>query len=606
MKKTMPAREWIFRAIRIGGTPLWFKFTLIFSLLLLFTLELVGALFATNLKAFYVSRLDDAVRVEGEFLAFYLAPYLAAEFPAREDVLLEDIETIVRNFTPLTSGRVYVLDSRGFVVASVPSDPRLVGYKLRHEGIERALEGLASVGPFVRGEEGEVFRVATFPIRDQGNVVGAVVMDVPATETFRLIADLRKLFFTSGAIALGVSALVVLFFARGISAPIVALTAEAEILARGKFSPRQPSEEADEIGRLDRAFVRMAEALREALQTAEAERQRLAAVVAHMAEGILAADADGRVHAVNAVALELLGVSEVEGQTLSELFVLPLDEDLGDIFRKAGTFLLERGNRSLRIKTNPLPDGGVVVVVTDITEELRREARQKEFVAHVSHELRTPLTAIRAYLEAAEEEELPQEVRRFLAVALREAGRMERLITDLLTLSRIDAGEMTLHLAFVDVRTWISEVAERFQMRFRLKDVELTLHLSHQAICAHLDLERMNRVLDNLLENALQFTPPGGKVSLDVDVKDNRVWISVADTGAGIPAADLPFVFERFYRVDRSRSRSPGGTGLGLAISREIVRLHRGDITITSQEGVGTTVTFSLPIGFQGGGACAH
>jgi len=601
MKRTN-ARKWFSRTVHARGTPLWLKFTLIFTLLLLFTLELVGALFATNLKAFYVGRLDDAVRVEGEFLAFYLAPYLSAEFPAREDVLLEDIETIVRNFIPLTSGRVYVVDNRGFVVASVPSDARVVGHKLRHEGVERALEGVATVGPFVRGEEGEVFRVAAFPVRDRGNVVGAVVMDVPAAETFRLIADLRRLFFTSGAIALGVSALVVLFFARGISAPIVALTAEAEALSRGEFPSRRPSEEADELGRLDRAFVRMAEALRDALHTLEAERHRLAAVVAHMAEGILAADDRGRVYAANAVALELLGVSQAEERTLQELFALPSDEDLGNLFSEAGAFLLERGNRNLRIKTNPLPDGGVVVAVTDVTEEMRREARQKEFVAHVSHELRTPLTAIRAYLEAAEEEELPPNARHFLAVALREARRMERLIADLLTLSRIDAGEMTLHLAPTDVRLWIAEVVERFAMRFRQKDVEFTYHLPERQLCAFLDVERMNRVLDNLLDNALQFTPSQGKVSLKVGEEGGRLRISVSDTGVGIPAADLPYVFERFYRVDRSRSRSPGGTGLGLAISREIARLHGGDISIHSKEGAGTTVTLYLP----GGGDCAR
>ena len=241
---------------------------------------------------------------------------------------------------------------------------------------------------------------------------------------------------------------------------------------------------------------------------------------------------------------------------------------------------------------------GLIAVLKDVTEEAKLDRQRKEFVANVSHELRTPLTTIKSYLESLEDGAIgdPELASRFLRVTLQEAERMNRLINDLLLLSRLDAKETRFHKQAVDLREMLEEVADRFSIPCEKKGIRLALQVSGPLPRVYVDRDQIDQVLDNLLSNAVKFTPEGGAITIRARrQKDGMAEVSVSDTGIGIPKKDLGRIFERFYRVDKARSRQMGGTGLGLSIAREIVLAHGGDIGIDSVYRRGTTVTFTLP-----------
>jgi two-component system sensor histidine kinase VicK len=241
-----------------------------------------------------------------------------------------------------------------------------------------------------------------------------------------------------------------------------------------------------------------------------------------------------------------------------------------------------------------------------VTEQQRLEHQRREFVANVSHELRTPLTTIKSYVEALLDGAMdePELSNRFLRVTMSETERMIRLVNDLLQLSRFDSQGVRLHCKEADLNRVLHYAADRFSMFGEQQEVELHLDVPDKLPAVYIDTDAINQVLDNLLSNAIKYTPQGGKVVLHAKVNNHqkRVLISIEDTGIGIPSRDLKRIFERFYRVDKARSRGQGGTGLGLAIARELVQAHGADIEITSEWNVGTTVTFWVPFA-QGGKA---
>lgn len=265
----------------------------------------------------------------------------------------------------------------------------------------------------------------------------------------------------------------------------------------------------------------------------------------------------------------------------------------------------------LRVTFTPLQHdsgkrGGIIAVVADVTEQQQMEHQRREFVANVSHELRTPLTTIKSYVEAlldgaVEEKELSN---RFLRVTMSETERMIRLVNDLLQLSRFDSQGVRLHCKEVDMNQMLRYAVDRFSMFGEQQEVALDLEIPEALPSVYIDPDAINQVLDNLLSNAIKYTPQSGRVVVHAQHlrQQERVQISITDTGIGIPSRDLKRIFERFYRVDKARSRGQGGTGLGLAIARELVQAHGADIEIASEWNVGTTVTFWVP-SFRGGSA---
>jgi two-component system sensor histidine kinase VicK len=240
----------------------------------------------------------------------------------------------------------------------------------------------------------------------------------------------------------------------------------------------------------------------------------------------------------------------------------------------------------------------LITILQDVTEEEKLDRQRKDFVANVSHELRTPLTTIKSYLESLEDGAIhdPELAIRFLKVARQESDRMTRLINDLLQLSKLDAKQTRFVKKATTLSTMLEDVVDRFSMQCEQKKIDISLQILSYLPQVYADRDKIDQVLDNLLSNAVKFTPEGGKIVVSAKrQKNGMVEVSVADTGIGIPKKDLSRIFERFYRVDKARSRSMGGTGLGLAIAQEIIRYHEGEIWITSEYQKGTKVSFTLP-----------
>lgn len=246
---------------------------------------------------------------------------------------------------------------------------------------------------------------------------------------------------------------------------------------------------------------------------------------------------------------------------------------------------------------------GTIAVLQDVTEQEKLEASRREFVANVSHELRTPLTTIKSYTEALEDGALEDKQMgpRFVGVIQNETGRMIRLVTDLLHLSRLDSKEAALHKERTDIVEMLEDVEDRFSFQMKQKHIRTIIEVKPGVSTAMLDRDGIDQVLDNLISNALKYTPDGGTITMDASItEEGMLSLSVKDTGIGIPKKDLDRIFERFYRVDKARTRNLGGTGLGLSIAREIVRAHGGFITLQSELEKGTTVTFTLPLDDEG------
>jgi len=245
---------------------------------------------------------------------------------------------------------------------------------------------------------------------------------------------------------------------------------------------------------------------------------------------------------------------------------------------------------------------GTIAVLQDVTEQEEMEASRREFVANVSHELRTPLTTIKSYAEALDDGAMtePQLGERFIGVIRNETERMIRLVTDLLHLSRLDSNEAPLRMQTVDVVEMLEDVADRFSFQMQQKHIEYQVQVEDGITQVVVDRDQMDQVLDNLVSNALKYTPEGGSIRMEGVKRDGLLSISVQDTGMGIPKKDLDRIFERFYRVDKARSRNMGGTGLGLSIAREIVKAHGGDIHLESEVDQGTRATFTLPMPGEG------
>ncbi|MDR0293023.1 MAG: cell wall metabolism sensor histidine kinase WalK [Oscillospiraceae bacterium] len=425
-----------------------------------------------------------------------------------------------------------------------------------------------------------------------------------------LIAQSRSLFFVIlQAMTLGLtfSLLLSLLLSKTMTTPIENLTHGAARMAAGDFTEKLEVHSRDEIGTLTQAFNHMAGVLQKSLRDVEGERDKLSTLFLHMTDGVAAFSHDGELLHVNLAAPRLLGLREGRELTYAVFEeTVPFAEAAALRPPDFITRDMSAGQRGLRLYIVPFGHGGaesgLMAVIHDVTEQNRLEELRREFVSNVSHELRTPLTGIKSYAETLmEPEDLPPEtIRQFASVIVDEADRMTRLVRDLLTLSSFDYGKTNWHVADFDISELLRRIYDMLRMEAKTFKHRLSLSLGRLPEKISGDRDRIEQVLINLIINAIRYTPEGGRIDIEADSEPEAVVISVRDNGIGIPEEDLPYIFERFYRVDKARSRSMGGTGLGLAIAKEIMDSHGGSINVQSRQGEGTSVTLTLPLDGKG------
>ncbi|HFI0238216.1 TPA: cell wall metabolism sensor histidine kinase VicK [Streptococcus suis] len=389
------------------------------------------------------------------------------------------------------------------------------------------------------------------------------------------------------------------------------LNQRVKALIEGDYADILDMRGSPEITDMANSLNDLSEVIRLTHDSLEQEKTRLSSILSYMSDGVIATDRVGRIIMINDMAQKQLGLSGKKQEPLQILDVLDIKDrySLRDLLAQTPEIVLDHTNENqefltLRanfatIRSESGLISGLVVVLHDMTEQVKEERERRLFVSNVSHELRTPLTSVKSYLEALDEGALTESVApSFVKVSLDETNRMMRMITDLLSLSRIDNQVGQIDVELINFTAFVTFILNRFdQMKNAESDKVYTIVRDYQIspIWVEIDTDKMTQVLDNILNNAIKYSPDGGTITFSMKTTDSQLIVSISDEGLGIPKADLPKIFDRFYRVDKARSRAQGGTGLGLAIAKEIVKQHKGFIWAKSEYGHGSTFTIVLP-----------
>ena len=382
-------------------------------------------------------------------------------------------------------------------------------------------------------------------------------------------------------------------------------------LIAGDYSQVLDMQGSSEITNITNNLNDLSEVIRLTQENLEQESKRLHSILSYMTDGVLATNRRGKITMINDMAKKQLGVQkeDVLNKSILELLKIEDEYELRDLITQVPELMIDSQDAngeylSLRVRFALVRResgfiSGLVAVLHDTTEQEKEERERRLFVSNVSHELRTPLTSVKSYLEALDEGALSEPVAPdFIKVSLDETNRMMRMVTDLLHLSRIDNATSHLDVELINFTAFITFILNRFdQIRGQdeEKKYELVRDYPITSVWIEIDTDKMTQVIDNILNNAIKYSPDGGKITVTMKTTDDQMILSISDQGLGIPKQDLPRIFDRFYRVDRARSRAQGGTGLGLAIAKEIIKQHDGFIWAKSEYGKGSTFTIVLP-----------
>ena len=576
------------------------KLVMIMVLLILSLMTVVGTFLINSVMAFYLEEFYTQMsRVFDQNQA--LSRNLETEVTSDEDgaqAILSIMEAYYGDLGLDSRSRtLYILDGETGDYLTGTDEEEGRGLEYDSPNLTRAL---------VEREEGTEANIAAdymdvaLPITRGDNQYVIYILDNKATVN-SLISQIFGLILESLVFGLVISILLSFLLSKTMIIPIQRLTEGAMRVAEGDFSRRIEVTSRDEIGVLTDTFNDMARQLRDTLRQVENERNKLDTLFLHMTDGVVAFDHDSLLIHCNPAATNMLHRSVPEGTTYDTLFgqVYPFQETLALQRPNYAEAEMEVGDRTLELFLAPFSDqasGGVLVVLHDVTEQHRNEERRKEFVANVSHELRTPLTNVRSYAETLEENpDLPPEMTGdFLKVILNESDRMTHIVQDLLTLSRFDSGYSQLNLTRFPFAAVLEDSYQAVRIEAQRHGHQLLLEGTEGLPNVRGDRERILQVIMNILSNAIKYTPDGGRIVMSAGADRERVWLEVADNGIGIPDGDRERIFERFYRVDKARSRESGGTGLGLSIAQEIIRQHEGSLSLVERSGPGTTLRMEL------------
>ena len=592
-----------------------FKIPMLFILLLLVSLQLIGAYFIRELETKMISNFDSQMSLNAGFLEKTLQPILMADDTEK---LEESVQTILSDFTGANILETQVMDEQGYILGiNDQTLQSLIGTKSTDRDVQQVilLDAPSSYQYVKEDTNSRVLKNISpiYSMDNTGTLIGVLVMESNIESIYSQMSQTVSIFLNASVVAIIITIVLAVIISRGITRPISEMRRQTANIADGDYSGKVTVYGADELGELAETINDLSYKVKDAQETTESERQRLDSVLRHMTDGVLATDRRGKIIIINSRAMDLLSISQDKAIGQSIMKVLKLGEKF--TFRQ----LLETQDELiLNIPTDDQDTilrgefsviqresgfiSGLVCVLSDITEQEKVEQERRSFVSNVSHELRTPLTSVKSYTEslidgAWEDEEIAPE---FLKVISTETDRMIRMITDLLNLSRMDQGKQDLNREFVSINELVAHIIDRFEMvlkseQYRNKKYTIERDFTQRTLWVEIDQDKFIQVIDNIMNNAIKYSPDGGKITCKLMETHNSVVISITDEGLGIPRKDIGHVFDRFYRVDKARARSMGGTGLGLAISKEVVQLHGGKIWVTSVENKGSTFFISLP-----------
>jgi two-component system phosphate regulon sensor histidine kinase PhoR len=518
----------------------------------------------------------------------------------------DSLDGLARHYADALGARVTLIAADGTVLGESQEDRSQMDNHLYRDEVQQALARGLGVAVRSSSTTGYDMMYVAATVKVEGKVVGIARLALALGQIEANVARLRMAILVATLVSVWLAALIAVLIAERIAQPVRGLTEAFDRLAAGDLDVRLLPSSQDEVGQLTRAFDQTADRLRDVIGTLGAERSRLAAVLEHMADGAVMTDAEGRVSLLNPAAQRLLATNESAalGRTFAQV---ARDYRLIEVWRacrargqeQTQTVEMDRRGPFVRVVVTPLAEVGpqpCLVILQDLTEVRKAEVVRRDLVSNVSHELRTPLASLKALTETLRDGALqdPPAARHFLEQMETEVDALTQLVEELLELARIESGRVPIVRKPTSVSEIVVPPVERLQPQAERAGLTLSTELPSDLPEVQADLQRMQQVVVNLVHNAIKFTPSGGQVVVAAKAEEQRVVISVSDTGVGIPEEALPRIFERFYKADRARSSA--GTGLGLAIAKHIVEGHGGRVWAESVEGRGSSFHFSLPL----------
>lgn len=572
-------------------------------------MQVISVYFTNQVESQLIDNHLGMLDERAKLIAYNVEQEMRKERDETTPTLRSDIDALLRDLFAVDNAEVQVIDKNKVVLSTSNFQKRQnVGQRTTEVRVKRALVGIGAADILRDPQSSQRMRVLAVPVKSDNQTIGAVYIEASLEDIYEQVQQVNTILMSGTLIALVITVLLGILLARTITRPILDMHKQAKVMGKGDFTRKVRVYGKDEIGQLASAFNELTQKLMEANATTQEEKRKLKSVLSNMTDGVIATDHSGEIILMNEQAEILLNVyqEDVIGQcSILELLELNDSKTMDDLYQ-CQRLLLDFSNVETKfilevnfsvIQKEEQEINGLIIIIHDVTEEERIENERREFVANVSHELRTPLTSMRSYLEALQDGALhdPAIAPKFLQVAQTETERMIRLVNDLLQLSKMDRKDYKLLIEKVDIAKFLQKIVDRFEMVSNHESLYFKREIPNKTLFVNIDRDKMIQVFDNILSNAIKYSPEGGTITISLRKKKKQLIISFSDQGVGIPQENLSQIFNRFYRVDKARSRKLGGTGLGLAIAKEIIVAHGGKISVESEWDVGTTFTIILP-----------
>lgn len=593
---------------------IYIKIPLLFIFILMIAFQFIAVFFVDQLETQTANNYKETVNTQVDLLMNNVRPILSDTTLSNDD-RYSRMNQVLDSFQQ--SNAVYqVINPQSYVIATNETNvANAVGRRMNSNEINQVfLNQRSYVAELYNPISGIQQYTVIQPVisLDNNQLLGVIHAVADMTQIYEQTGDIMVVFIQSAVFSVLLTFIVSIVLSQGLTRPIENIRQQAIRISEGNYDYPATVYGQDELGELAMTINDVAVKVKEAQELTESERQRLDGVLRHMTDGVLATDRRGNIILVNNRALSLLNVPHQKAIGISILSLLDITNQvtLETLLTSDQEVLMNRSDGKIQtilkaefslIRRDTGFVTGLVCVLTDVTEQEKTEQERRDFVSNVSHELRTPLTSIKSYSEALSDGawEDPVIAPQFIEVIQSETNRMIRMIGNLLDLSKLDGGQIKPEMELLDYKRVMNHIIDRFEFMLKSgktsKGFVINREFTTSDIYIEMDQDRMTQVIDNLINNAIKYSPAGGEIFISIQESHNKVTTIVRDQGLGIPQKDLPHLFERFYRVDKARSRDQGGTGLGLAISKEVIELHGGKIWVESREGYGSSFIFELP-----------
>ncbi|HQP91198.1 MAG TPA: ATP-binding protein [Candidatus Omnitrophota bacterium] len=583
-----------------------YKIFLSYVIVILFSFGLIAYFLDKNLEQFSLSEIKSSLSNQ----ALLVESQIPAQKVIDKDLLY--LSSLTFSLAEKIKGRVTLIDRQGAVLADSATDVlnlKFLENHLNRPEVRTALGGKISeeirYSPTLKTD---MFYIA-IPLKKDATILGVVRLALPMTRVKKELQVVRNTITFSFILAIILALAMGSLLSRMIVMPMKKIIHGARLFSAGEFGHKIMFDSHDEIGELVLVLNKMAQDIEDKISQIELNNQHLAAIFQSMIEGIIVTDKDSRILSINSPAENIFEIEK--DKACGRLFIEAIaNNDMAELISEVmekGEFISKElvlswpMQKIFRINASAIYEkediAGCLLIIHDITEARKAEVMRKDFVANVSHELKTPLTSIKGFVETLLEGALEdkENAKNFLGIIKDHADRLDNLVNDLLSLSYLESKQAVLVKQKIGLKKLVEETLSGFSVRLKEKSLKIKEGVGPDLII-NADRDKIGQVLTNLIDNAIKFNVSGGTVEISADNIENGTRVVVSDTGIGIPQKDIPRIFERFYRVDRARSRQMGGTGLGLSIVRHIVELHGGRVGVESSEGSGSRFFFVLPV----------